>query len=377
MGASKYTYVEATWTQGLPDWIASHIRMLEHLGAVPEVLTPDNLKSAINKACRYEPEENSTYGDLASHYGCIIIPARPNKPKDKAIVESHVQVAQRWILARLRNRQFFSLHELNAAIAELLANLNQRSFKKLPGSRASTFKALDLPAMKPLPAKRYDYADWIKPPKVNMDYHLEADFHWYSVPHQLVGQYLNVRMTASTIECFFKGRRVASHVRSYARYKHTTLPEHMPHSHRRHSEWSPGRLLGWAQKIGTGTRTVVQGMLESRPHPEQGYRSCLGLLSLATIYGEQRVEAACRRGLSSMGLPTRKHILAILKANLDQHPDLLPGADTPAPTASRAHENVRGAAYFRSTTAGVASGPEVDFTETVSPSLTQGNDETC
>jgi transposase len=378
MGASKYTYVEATATQGLQDWIASHIRMFEFFGAVPLILTPDQLKSAIAKSCRYEPEENSTYGELAAHYGCTIIPARPRKPKDKAIVESHVQVTQRWILARLRNRQFFSLRELNSAIAELLVNLNERPFKKLPGCRASAYRALDLPAMNPLPAQRYEYADWIKPPKVNVDYHVEADHHWYSVPHQLVGEHLNVRMTPTTVECFFKSRRVAAHVRSYKKYEHTTLPEHMPESHRRHSQWSPSRLLGWAEKIGPGTRNVVQGLLESRPHPEQGYRSCLGLLSLVKTYGEERLEAACRRGLSKLGLPTRKQIIAILKSKLDQHPDLFPGADTPAPTASRLHENVRGAKYFDDSIAEVPSSAEAqDTTETASPSLTEGDDEKC
>jgi transposase len=348
MGASKYTYAEASWTQTLPDWIASHIRMLEYLGCVPEVLTPDNLKSAINEACRYEPEANSTYEDMARHYGCAIIPARPYKPKDKAIAETHVLVVQRWILARLRNRQFFCLAELNAAIAQLLIELNHRPFKKLPGSRASAFEAIDRPAMKPLPGQRYEYAEWLKA-KVYIDYHVEADGHYYSVPHQLVGQYVHVRMTASGIECLFKGRRVGAHVRSYQRGKHTTLPEHMPESHRRHMQWTPGRLLNWGRNIGAGTHAVVQWQLENRPHPEQGYRACLGLLNLARSYGEERLEAACRRALS-IGSPTRKRILAILEARLDQHPDLFPGPDTASPTASRSHGNVRGADYFRSTT---------------------------
>lgn len=363
MGASKYTYAEATWTQQLPDWIASHIRMLEYLGCVPEILTPDNLKSAIKEACRYEPEANSTYEDMARHYGCAIIPARPYKPKDKAIAETHVLVVQRWILARLRNRQFFSLPELNAAIAQLLAELNRRAFKKLPGSRASTFEAIDRPAMKSLPAQRYEYAEWLRA-KVYIDYHLEADGHYYSVPHQLVGQYVHVRMTASAIECLFKGARVAGHVRSYQRGKHTTLPEHMPESHRRHMQWTPQRLLNWGQNIGAGTHAVVLWQLENRPHPEQGYRACLGLLNLARSYGEERLEGACRRALT-IGSPTRKRILAILEAKLDQHPDLFPGADTAAPTASRSHGNVRGADYFRSTT------------QTVSPSITEGDDDPC
>ena len=348
LGASKYTYAEATWTQTLPDWIASHIRLLEHLGCAPEILTPDNLKSAIRNACRYEPEANSTYEDMARHYGCVIIPARPYRARDKAVAETHVLVVQRWILARLRNRQFFSLAELNAAIAELLVDLNQRPFKKLPGSRAHAFELIDRPAMKPLPPTRYEYAEWLKA-KVYIDYHVEADGHYYSVPHQLVGQHVHVRMTASAIECLFRGRRIAAHARSYERGKHTTLPEHMPESHRRHMQWTPGRLLNWGAKIGAGTRAVVLWQLENRPHPEQGYRACLGLLNLAKTYSEQRLEAACRRALT-IGAPTGKRIRAILEAKLDQHPDLFTGADTAAPTASRSHDNVRGAEYFRATT---------------------------
>lgn len=364
MGASKYTYAEASWTQSLPDWIASHIRMFEYLGCVPEILTPDNLKSAIKKACRYEPESTSTYEDMARHYSCAIIPARPYRSRDKAVAETHVLVVQRWILARLRNRQFFSLGELNTAIAELLVQLNQRPFKKLPGCRASAFESIDRPAMKPLPERRYEYAEWLKA-KAGIDYHVEADEHYYSVPHQLVGQYIHVSMTAATVECFFKGHRIAAHVRSYQRGKHTTLPEHMPESHRRHMQWTPGRLLNWGQKIGPGTRAVVQWQLENRPHPEQGYRACLGLLNLAKTYGEERLEAACRRALT-IGSPTRKRILAILEAKLDQHPDLFPAPNTAAPTASLSHSNVRGAEYFRSTT-----------TPTATPSTTEGDDETC
>ena len=346
LGASKYTYAEATWTQSLPDWIASHIRCLEYLGSVPALWVPDNLKSAIKRACRYEPEATSTYEEMARHYGAAILPARPYRARDKAAVEMSVLVVQRWILARLRNRQFFSLAELNAAIGERLVDLNGRPFKKLPGTRSSAFESIDRPAMKPLPAQRYEYAEWLKA-KVVIDYHVEADLHYYSVPHQLVGEYCHVRMTAATIECLFKGRRVASHVRSYQRGKHTTLPEHMPESHRRHMQWTPGRLLNWGAKIGPGTRAVVQWQLEHRPHPEQGYRACLGLLNVAKTYGEARLEAACRRALA-IGSPTRKRVLAILEAKLDQHPDLFTAAEAP-PTATRAHENLRGADYFRST----------------------------
>jgi transposase len=271
LGASSYTYAEASFSQSLPDWIGSHIRTFEFLGAVPALLVPDNLKSAIKLACRYEPEATSTYADLARHYGTAILPARPYRPRDKAAVEAGVLLVQRWILARLRNRQFFSLAELNAAIGALLIDLNNRPFKKLEGSRASAFASIDRPAMAPLPVTRYEYAQW-KAAIVNIDYHVEIDAHYYSVPHRLVRLKLEVRFTATTVECFFKGKRVAVHVRSYLPGRHTTLPEHMPESHRKHSEWSPRRLLNWGASIGPGSRDVVKWQLENRPHPEQGYR---------------------------------------------------------------------------------------------------------
>jgi transposase len=345
LGASNYAYVEATWTQTLPDWIASHGRAFEFFGAVPALLVPDNLKSAIAKACRYEPEANSTYADLAQHYGCAILPARPHRPKDKAPVEAGVLLVQRWVLARLRHRQFFSLGELNSAIRELNVDLNARPFKKLPGSRASAFAALDLPAMKPLPASRYEFAEWPRA-KVNIDYHVEVDHHFYSVPHPLVHETIQGRLTGTTLECFHKGRRVAVHVRSALRGKFTTLPEHMPSSHRRHREWTASRLLHWGEQIGPGTRAVVQWQFDHRPHPEQGYRACLG--EIARRFGEARLEAACRRALA-LGSPTRKRIVAILEAKLDQHPDLFPVSTAlPAPAAAPTpHANVRGADYYR------------------------------
>lgn len=348
LGASNYTYAEASWSQQLPDWIGSHIRAFEFLGAVPALLVPDNLKSAIKRACRYEPEATSTYADLARHYGTAILPARPFHPRDKAAVEAGVLLVQRWILARLRNRPFFSLAELNAAIGALLVDLNNRPFKKLEGSRASAFASIDRPAMAGLPATRYAYAEW-KAAIVNIDYHVEIDGHYYSVPHSLVRLKLEVSFTATTIECFFKGKRVAAHVRSHLRGRHTTLAEHMPESHRRHSQWSPGRLLNWALTIGAGTREVVKWQLENRPHPEQGYRACLGLLNLARHYGPARLEAACRRALA-IGSPTRKRIKSILEAKLDRHPELLPGPACEAAVSppSAAHANLRGAEFFRS-----------------------------
>ena len=364
LGASKYAYAEATWTQTLPDWIGANIRMLEFFGAVPSLWIPDNLKAAIKKACRYEPEATSTYADCARHYGGAILPARPYHAKDKASVEMSVLIVQRWILARLRNRQFFSLRELNVAIAELLVDLNHRPFKKLPGCRAEAFASIDRPAMQPLPATRYEYAEWLKA-KVGIDYHAEADRHYYSVPHALVGEHVMVRVTDTTVECFFKGGRVAAHVRSRLKGKHTTLPEHMPSAHRKHMKWTPGRLLNWGQNIGAGTRAVVQWQLENRPHPEQGYRACLGLLNLSKTYGEERLEAACRRALA-MGAPHRGRIIDILKAKLDQHPDLFPATDTAAATASRTHGNVRGADYFRDS---------LTTTDTTTPD--EGDDDSC
>ncbi len=370
LGASSYTYAEASFSQSLPDWIGSHIRAFEFFGAVPALLVPDNLKSAIKRACRYEPEATSTYADLARHYGTAILPARPFHPRDKAAVEAGVLLVQRWILARLRNRPFFTLAELNAAIRELLIDLNKRAFKKLEGSRASAFASIDRPAMAPLPATRYEYAQW-KSAIVNIDYHVEIDGHYYSVPHSLVRLKIEVSFSATTVECFFKGKRVAVHVRSLRRGRHTTIAEHMPESHRRHSQWSPGRLLNWALTIGAGTREVVKWQLENRPHPEQGYRACLGLLNLAKHYGPARLEAAAQRALA-IGSPTRKRIKSILDAKLDQHPELFatPASENPATPPPAAHANVRGADFFRSAiTTNLTSTGEIEPCSSNPPSI--------
>jgi transposase len=340
--------LEASLTQQLPDWIASHVRCFEYMGAVAALLVPDNLKAAIKHACRYEPECTSTYEDLARHYATAILPARPYRPRDKAVAETSVLVVERWILARLRNRQFFSLEELNAAIRALLTDLNNRPFKKLDGCRRSAFEAIDRPAMKPLPATRYEFAEW-KKAIVNIDYHVEYAERYYSVPHSLVKRTVEVRVTAAIVECFFKGVRVASHRRAAKRGAYVTVAEHMPESHRKHSEWTPGRLLNWALSIGPATRDVVKWQLENRPHPEQGYRACLGLLNLVKRYGEARLEAACNRALA-IGSPKRKSIKSILEAKLDQHPELFPATENAAPATPAKHSNVRGAEYFRSTT---------------------------
>jgi transposase len=338
LGASSYTFAEATWSQGLPDWIASHQRAFRFFGGVPALLVPDNLRSAVRQPCRYSPEPNATYQELARHYGTAILPARPYKPQDKAKAEVGVQVVERWILARLRHHRFFSLVELNTAIAGLLTDLNQRPFQKLPGSRRSVFEELDRPALKPLPETAYDYAEW-KLAKPGIDYHIEVNPHFYSVPHALVGQRLEVRIGSALIEIFHQGQRVASHPRQ-AKRGFTTLPEHMPRSHREHRQWHPGRFLNWAQEIGPCTLEVVKRQLTGRPHPEHGYRACLGLLNLAKRYTRHRLEAACEQALG-LGSPSYRSIHSILDKGLDRQPAL---EHTPGELPR--HGNVRGPGYY-------------------------------
>ena len=342
LGASSYTYAEATWTQGLSDWIGSHVRAFAFFGGVPEIVVPDNLRSGVSKVCLYEPDVNPTYQEMAAHYGTAVIPARVAKPRDKAKAEVGVQVVERWILARLRNRVFFSLVEANQAIRELLEQLNERPFKRLPGSRKSLFESLEKPALQPLPESRYEYAEW-KKVRVNIDYHVESEGHYYSVPHRLVKKQLEMRVTAETVECLLKGKRVASHRRSRVKGAHTTLPEHMPSSHREYASWTPSRLIGWARETGPNTAKLTEAIMESRPHPEQGFRSCLGIMRLAKSYGAERVEAACERTLAIHGR-SYKSVKAILENGLEARP--LPGSGHDS--APVEHPNVRGAAYYRS-----------------------------
>jgi transposase len=342
LGASNYTYAEATWTQSLPDWIGSHVRTFEALGGVPEVVVPDNLKAAVNRAHRYEPDLNRTYVELAHHYGVAVVPARAVRPRDKAKVEVGVQVAERWILARLRNHTFFSLSQANQAIAELLSALNTRPFKKLPGSRQSLFDSLERPALGPLPAQPYEYAEW-KRVRVNIDYHVEIDGHYYSVPYTLVKQQLDVRLTPHIVEVMFKGHRVASHQRSALKGRHSTVAAHMPKAHRHYAEWTPQRLIKWAASNGVATSRVVEQILASRPHPQQGFRSCLGIMRLGKRYSSERLEAACRRALK-IGACSYKSIESILKQGLDQTP--LPPKSQPQLPLD--HANIRGPKYYQS-----------------------------
>jgi len=342
LGASNYTYVEATWSQGLPDWIGSHVRTFEMLGGVPQILVPDNLKAAVNRPHRYEPELNRTYLDMAQHYGVAIVPARARRPRDKAKVEVGVQVVERWILARLRDQTFFALGELNTALKDLRADLNQRPFKKLPGSRLSLFESLDRPALQPLPDNPYQYAEW-KLVRVNIDYHVEVAGHYYSVPYVLVKHQLEARLSAHTVELFHKGKRVASHRRSPQKGRHTTVVTHMPKAHQQYAEWTPTRLIRWAEKTGGACAQVVEAILASRPHPQHGFRSCLGIMRLGKRYGQDRLEAACQRAMA-IGACSYKSIESILKHDLDRQP-LPKQAETATPAVH--HVNVRGANYYQ------------------------------
>ena len=340
LGASNYTFATATAAESMADWLGAISLALEFYGGVPAMVVPDNPKALIAEADRYEPLANRTALDFAAHYATVILPARPYKPRDKAKVEVGVQVVERWILARLRHRRFYRLAELNAAIAELLVELNDRAFKKLPGSRRSAFEALDRPALRPLPATRYEVARF-KPVRVNIDYHVEIERHYYSVPHALVRQGLEARITRTTVEILHRGRRVASHALSTKRGGYTTCPEHMPASHRAHAEWTPGRLLNWAARIGPAVAALVKHLLETKPHPEQGYRACLGLLAAARKYGDARLQAACERALA-IGSPTRASVLSILAAGVDQKPLTSEDPEWQLPL----HENVRGPTYY-------------------------------
>lgn len=343
LGASSYTYAEATPSQELPHWVGAHVRMLEFYGGCPQVFVPDNLKSGVTTPCRYEPVPNRTYEELAAHYGAVVIPARPYKARDKAKVEVGVQVSQRWILAVLRNRTFFSLVELNEAIREKLTDLNGRTMRHLGASRRELFERLDQPALRALPPNRFEMAEW-KNCGVNIDYHIEVDHNYYSVPYQLRGERVDARATASTVEIFFKSpSRIASHVRLTGRGRYATLPAHMPASHRAHAEWTPSRLIAWAEKTGPATGRIVAEILKDRPHPEQGYRSCLGIIRLVKRHGPSRVEAACVRA-EHLRAPSYKTVTNILAAGFDALP-----FDEPAevPATLPAHDNIRGAGYYQ------------------------------
>jgi transposase len=341
LGASSYTWAEATRDQQMESWLRAHIHAFDYWGGVPALAVPDNTKTGVSKAHRYDPDVNPTYHNFAVHYGFGVLPARPYKPRDKAVVESAVQVAQRWIIAALRHRKFFSLEEANQAIRELLHRLNHRPFRKRDGSRASVFESLDKPALKPLPSESFDMSQWSRA-RVNIDYHVAFDANLYSVPYNLVHEVVEIRSTPATVEILHQGTRVASHPRSRGRGQAVTNHEHRPKSHQAHLEWTPSRMVHWAQTIGPYTAQLFERMMADKPHPEMGYRGCLGVIRLAGKYSHARMEAAAERALLT-GACRYRSIESILKNSLDQQP--LPSSSAP-PAPPPPHDNIRGAEYF-------------------------------
>jgi len=338
LGASNYTYAEATWTQTLPDWIGVHVRMFRAFNGTPRLLVPDNLKSGVHKPSFYDPEINRSYGMMAAHYGVGVLSARPRKAKDKAKVEAGVRFAQTYILGRLRHLTFFSLAECNAAIKTVLERMNTRVMRRLGVSRQDLLETLERPALRPLPADDYEFAEW-RLMRVNLDYHIEFDNFFYSVPHPLIRQQVDVRITSRTIEVFLRGQRVAAHQRRYGGPRHGTDPDHMPSAHRRYAEWTPERFRRWARSIGPDTEGLILAILASRPHPEQGFRTCLGVLRLYREIDRERVERVSAHAVA-IGALTYKSVASILTHKIDR---LEPSA---ADTATVDHPNVRGKDYF-------------------------------
>jgi transposase len=340
LGASNYTYAEATWTQQLPDWIGAHVRALNFLGGCPEVIVPDNLRSGVSQACRYEPDINPTYQSFASHYGVAIIPARVRKARDKAKVEKSVQVVENWILARLRNQTFFSLTELNQAIRAGVDELNHRPMQKWNETRRSLFESLERPTLRPLPVTPFEFADW-KKATVGNDYHIEVDRHYYSVPYTHVRRKVEIRYTAHIVEIYWQGQRIASHVRSDRPGGCTTVREHMPPGHQEVMDWTPERLKQEAQGVGVWTGRLIERVFESSPHPLQGARTSLGILRLGKAFGTNRLERACERALLIQAF-SYKSVRSILQKGLDH----LPPLESPPPTPPIQHPNIRGPKYY-------------------------------
>jgi transposase len=341
LGASSFTFAHASWTQTLPDWIDAHVRAFEAIGGVPHLLVPDNTKTAVIKACFYDPQVNRTYAEMAGHYGAAILPARPRKPRDKAKVEQAVLIVERWLLGRLRHRTFYSLADINAAIADLMRHLNEeRPIRRLGVTRRQLLEDVDRPALRSLPVEPYEFHEW-RTCRVGIDYHVEVAAHYYSVPHRFARTEVDARLTARTIEIFLKGERIAAHMRVSGNHGHTTVPEHMPSSHRRYAGWTIGRIRQDARLIGPATAALCELILEARPHPEQGYRACLGIVRLARSFGAERLEAAADRAID-IGARTYGSVKSILDNNLDRRPAQKRATDgTPI-----LHANIRGPRYY-------------------------------
>jgi len=343
LGASNYTFAEATMTRQIPDWLGSHRRMLEFFGGVPQLVIPDNEKAGVTSASYYDPELNPNYCAFAAHYNTTVLPTRPRQPRDKAKVETGVQIVERWILARLRHQKFFSLKALNAAIAELLIGLNQKPFKKLPGTRQSQFEQLDKPELKPLPSTPYEHAI-IKRAQVRLDYHIEADKHYYSVPHQLIGKVVEYRLTTNFLEIYYQGLRIASHARSHQMGKHTVLQAHMPEAHRRHQAWTPQTFIDWAEKKGPCSLQMAKTIIEQQPHAECCYRIYLGLCTLAKRFGSDEFEKASQYACSIEAYQF-KSLKSILEKKLYQT-FIADAVNDDATFQAKHHNHIRGTDYY-------------------------------
>ena len=344
MGGSSLSFAHASWTEKLPDWIDAHVQAFAYFGGAARLIVPDNPKVAVIKACFYDPQVNRTYGEMAAHYDTALLPARPRRPRDKAKVEAAVRIVERWLLGTLRHRRFYSLAEVNAAIAELLTRLNdQRVLRYVGRTRRQLFEEIDAPKLRPLPAEPYALAEW-RLRKVGLDYHVDFDGHFYSVPYRHARASVEVRATLRTIEVFLKGERVAAHMRGSGDGKHTTLAEHMPSSHRRYADWTIDRILREARAIGPSVDLLCQMILEHRPHPEQGFRACLGIVRLAKPFGPVRLEAACLRALQ-VGARTYGSVRSILDNRLDGQPVQRP-RDAQDASLTLTHPNIRGSRYY-------------------------------
>jgi len=344
LGASSYTYARLFWSEDSEAWCTGHALAFAFFQGCPEIIVPDNPKPVTTKACPYEPDINPSFNQMANHFAVAVIPARVRKPKDKATVESAVGVATRWILAVLRKRTFFSLPEANKAVAELLEKLNDKPFKKLPGCRRSRYEEIDKPALRPLPVHQYEYMH-VKYASVHFaDYHVDYEGNWYSAPYQYRGRRIEVRASLNTIEIFLKGKRIASHPRSFNKGNRFTVPEHRPKSHREYGAWPPERMIRWAATIGPEAKCLIEQILQKQQHPELGYRSCLGILRLSKLYGNERLNAACARALA-INAYSFKSVNSILKSGLDKCS--LP--EKPR-QLTLVHENIRGPIAFHTNT---------------------------
>jgi transposase len=340
LGASSLSFAHARWSETLPDWIECHLLALETFGGAPALLVPDNAKVAVIKACHFDPQVNRTYTGMATHYGSAVLPTRPRRPRDKAKVEAAVRIVERWLLGRMRHRVFYSLADVNKAIGELLQDLNdKRVLRRIGRTRRQLFEELDYPALRPLPVERYVFAEW-KIRRAGLDYHVDIDKHFYSVPYRFAREQVEARITANTIEIFYKGERIAAHRRSSGNGKHTTIPEHMPSSHRRFADWTIERISREASAIGSDVALLCDRILADRPHPEQGYRACLGIIRLVKAFERERVNAACGRALE-IGARTYGSVRSILDNHLDR-----PSTSSAPSSEPIHHSNIRGPRYY-------------------------------